>query len=223
MNIYEFMDVGVDEKPLDRIVTDGGFCSIFRRIACIGDSLSSGEFESLDQNGIKRYHDMYEYSWGQYIARSAGSYVYNFSRGGMTAKEYIESFAEQNAFWGTDKLCQAYIIALGVNDIFNQNVELGTLTDIDIDDYRNNEKNFMGYYAAIIQKIKKIQPRAKIFLVTMPRNDDHLDTRRKQHRDLLESLTVFFENTYFKSFYKTTQIIYNCKKKYRFLNLRGRF
>ena len=53
MNIHEFVNIGVGEKPLDRIVTDGGFCSIFRRIACIGDSLSSGEFESLNQNGIK--------------------------------------------------------------------------------------------------------------------------------------------------------------------------
>ncbi len=30
MNIYEYMNVGENEKPLDRIVTDGGFCAIFR-------------------------------------------------------------------------------------------------------------------------------------------------------------------------------------------------
>ena len=51
MNIREFMSVGPDEKPLDRIVTDGGFCSIFRTIACIGDSLSSGEMESTREDG----------------------------------------------------------------------------------------------------------------------------------------------------------------------------
>ncbi|MBQ5761627.1 MAG: hypothetical protein IIW02_02290 [Clostridia bacterium] len=60
------------EKPLDNIVSDGGYISIFRTIACIGDSLSSGEFESIDNNGAKGYHDMFEYSWGQYIARMAG-------------------------------------------------------------------------------------------------------------------------------------------------------
>ena len=29
------------EKPLDTLVKDGGFCGIFRRIGCVGDSLSS--------------------------------------------------------------------------------------------------------------------------------------------------------------------------------------
>ena len=43
-----------NEKPLDRIVTDGGFCAIFRKIACIGDSLSSGEFETRTESGEKK-------------------------------------------------------------------------------------------------------------------------------------------------------------------------
>ena len=34
-----------NEKPLENLVTDGGFTGIFRTIGCIGDSLSSGEFE----------------------------------------------------------------------------------------------------------------------------------------------------------------------------------
>ena len=76
MDIYEYMRVGENEKPLDRIVTDGGFCSIFRTIGCVGDSLASGEFESIDEDGKKHYHDFYEYSWGQFIARSTGSKVY---------------------------------------------------------------------------------------------------------------------------------------------------
>ena len=80
MNIYEYMSVGEKEKPLDRIVSDGGFCTIFRSIACIGDSLSSGEFDSIKENGTKRYHDFFEYSWGQFIGRNCGSTVYNFSR-----------------------------------------------------------------------------------------------------------------------------------------------
>lgn len=61
------MGIAPGEKPLDRIVTDGGMCAIFRRIACIGDSLSSGEFESVKEDGTHVYHDMYEYSWGSFI------------------------------------------------------------------------------------------------------------------------------------------------------------
>ncbi len=98
MNIYEYINGTENEKPLDRIVTDGGFCGIFRTIGCIGDSLSSGEFESCKADGTKVYHDFYEYSWGQFIGRSCGSKVYNFSRGGMTAKEYVENFADKMGF-----------------------------------------------------------------------------------------------------------------------------
>lgn len=183
MDVNEYMNVKVGEKPLDRIVTDGGFCAIFRHIACIGDSLSSGEFESLDKDGNKGYHDFYEYSWGQYIARSAGCKVYNFSRGGMTAKTYVEDFAEQNGFWDKDKLCEAYIIALGVNDIIGGGMEIGSTKDIDVDDYQKNAESFAGYYARIIQRIKVMQPRAKFFLVSMPRYGDDADVKRKEHRD----------------------------------------
>ena len=76
------------EKPLDNLLDDGGYTAIFRTIACVGDSLASGEFESLKEDGTSGYHDMFEYSWGQYIARMCTSKVYNFSRGGMTTKEY---------------------------------------------------------------------------------------------------------------------------------------
>ena len=132
MNILEFISIGQNEKPLDRMVTDGGFCGIFRTIGCIGDSLSSGEFESLNADGVKGYHDYYDYSWGQYIARSCGSTVYNFSRGGMTAEEFMTSYAEKCGAWSQEKVCQAYIIALGVNDIICQNREFPQIRPFDV-------------------------------------------------------------------------------------------
>lgn len=56
--------MNLQEKPLENLVSDGGFCAIFRHIGCIGDSLASGELESL-KDGVKGYHDYYEHSWGQ--------------------------------------------------------------------------------------------------------------------------------------------------------------
>lgn len=204
MNIYEYMSVGENEKPLDRIVTDGGFCSIFRTIACIGDSLSSGEFESVKSDGGKRYHDFYEYSWGQFIGRSCQSTVYNFSMGGMTAKAYVEDFADKKGFWGRDKLAQAYIIALGVNDVSQMlanNLTLGSIADVCLEDYTKNAPTFAGYYAQIIQRVKELQPRAKIFLVSMPRGADERDEKRKEVRDLLEEFTKTFNRTYLIDLY----------------------
>ena len=204
MTIQEYISVGEKEKPLDRIVTDGGFCGIFRKIACIGDSLSSGELESIKADGTKGFHDFFEYSWGQYIARSTGATVYNFSRGGMTAKEYVESFAETMGYWDRGKACQAYIIALGVNDItrhLNNELELGSVADIDKSDYRNNAKTFVGYYAQIIQRIKQIQPRAKIFLVSPLKHGDEKDEQRKLVRDLLKAIANEFSRTYLLDMY----------------------
>ncbi|MBR4072763.1 MAG: SGNH/GDSL hydrolase family protein [Clostridia bacterium] len=190
------------EKPLDNLVADGGFCSIFRTIGCIGDSLSSGEFEVLKEDGSRSYHDMYEYSWGQFIARAAGVKVYNFSRGGMTAKEYMDCFAEANDFWNKDKICQAYIIALGVNDILNQNQDLGTAEDID-EDYRNNKNTFAGYYGAIVGRLKKLQPNAKFFFMTMLKSgEENHDSKVNAHAELLYDMAKKFSNSYVLDFRK---------------------
>lgn len=204
MNQDLFLGLDPNEKPLDHLVTDGGFSSIFRKIGCIGDSLSSGEFEGIDQEGNKTYHDYFEHSWGQYLARMAGCTVYNFSRGGMTAKEYCNGFAEGNGFWNSEKACTAYIIALGVNDLMNQHQELGSVDDIDLQNYKNNKPTFTGYYARIIQAYKKIQPDAKFFLMTMPRNEENEpeDHLHAQHARLLHQLCDVFSNCYVLDFWK---------------------
>ena len=192
-----------NEKPLEKLPENGGYTAIFRRIGVIGDSLSSGEFESRDKDGNKGYHDYFEYSWGQNLARLCGSTCFNFSRGGMTAKEYCESFADNMRFWDPQYACQCYIIALGVNDIQNMNQEIGSVDDINPDDYTKNGKTFMGYYAQIIQRVKKIQPRAKFFLMTMMRESGNHRIREKTelHRKALFELADYFDNTYVLDFF----------------------
>ena len=216
MNIEDLLK-DENEKPLDVLKTDGGFCGIFRTIGCVGDSLASGEMESLNEKGEKGYHDYYEYSWGQYIARNIGAKVYNFSKGGMTAREYCESFAEANNFWSPVKACQAYIIALGVNDITKYGTELGNISDIDLSDCKNNKKTFTGYYAQIIQRLKEIQPKARFFIMTMPLGDK--DEKRieagNRHQEILYELTDLFEYTYVLDFRKYAPV-YDEEYKKRF-------
>ncbi len=94
MNEYRY-GAPADEKPLEHLVPDGGYASIFRTVACVGDSLSSGEFETRDPaTGATGYHDMFPYSWGQFMARMTGASVHNFSAGGMTASAFCEGYAE---------------------------------------------------------------------------------------------------------------------------------
>ena len=193
-----------DEKPLDNLVTDGGLCTIFGTIACVGDSLSSGELQSLDDNGKMGYHDIFYYSWGQYMARAMGNTVYNFSKGGMNAKNYCEGFAESMDFWNPKLAAQCYIIALGVNDVsdvLRGEIELGDETDIDLNDWHNNKKTVFGYYGQIIQRYKEIQPKARFFLMNMPRRPDNVGDSKKEEkydefREILFRVAKLFDFTY---------------------------
>ncbi len=219
MKLEDYIHPSPEEKPLDNLSADGGLCGIFRTIGCIGDSLSSGEFESENSDGTKGYHDYYEYSWGQYIGRSIGAKVYNFSRGGMSASEYWNSFAEENDFWNKDKLCQAYIIALGVNDLIWQKQELGSLQDIHPENYEKNADTFAGYYGRIIQRLKSMQPHARFFLMTMPREGDEYDGIREAQAKLLREMADFFDYTYVIDLFQYAPI-YDAEFKQRYF-LRG--
>lgn len=210
MNWYEDL-YDPNEKPLDRLSRPYSYTSGFRTIAFVGDSLSSGEFESRDHEGKNGYHDMFEYSWGQFIARKNGLTAYNFSRGGMTTTEYLGSFARDRGFWGADKACQAYVIALGANDcvlalgaanrICGRPSPLGTLADIPAE---GGEKSdfFLVRYAAIVKRYKKISPDAHFFFVAPPRcGDPEIDGRAKALRDGLEALAGYFENAWLIDLY----------------------
>ena len=190
------------EQPLDRLADGYSKTAILRTLGVIGDSLSSGEFESRDKDGKAGYHDFYEYSWGQYIARRHGLQAYNFSCGGMTAKWYMEGFADEQDWWNPGKACQAYVLALGVNDVINQGQEVGSVSDVDIGDYRRNKPTFAGYYAGIVSRLKEIQPEARFFFVTMPRAEDAKDGFRKAHAALLGSLAECFDYAYVIDLYR---------------------
>ena len=207
---YRFNDE--NEKPLDNIVTDGGFTAIFRSIACIGDSLSSGELESETEDGTVGWHDYYEYSWGQFIARAIGAKVYNFSCGGMRADWYCESFADEKGFWDPAFASEAYILALGVNDVNSCRCNHGAKTfdeakellgyidrDVDFNDWRNNKNTFIGNYSKIVQRYREIQPKGRMFLITMPRQaglDEFTEKSYDYHAELLRELASRMEFVY---------------------------
>lgn len=195
MNWEKYLNIE-NEQPLDRFVEGISNTAVFRKIAFVGDSLSSGEFESCDENGKPSWHDYFEYSWGQYIARKNGLTAYNFSKGGMRADTYIDSFAEKNGFWNKELACQAYVIALGVNDVLNAKQKIGSTADIK-ENWQDNAKTFAGNFAAIVQRYKEIQPRAKFFFVTIPKGiDEERNALSEQHAKLLYDMAEYFENAY---------------------------
>lgn len=206
----------MDRLTVEELLGHSNPASIFRTFACVGDSLSSGEVVALSPaNGGKIYNDYYEYSWGQFIAREIGSIVRNFSRGGMTASEYIQTFADRQRMWNPDLAAQAYLIALGVNDLFGKKQELGSVADVNLDDPSQNKPTFAGYYAQIIQRYRKIQPRAMFFLITLPHYTKYDDTNPgmlEAHRALLYDLAKLFPNTYVIDLYRDAPVY---DEKYR--------
>ncbi|MBQ8373952.1 MAG: SGNH/GDSL hydrolase family protein [Clostridia bacterium] len=188
------------KNPLDTPCVNGGFTAIFRTLGCIGDSLASGEHESFDGEKID-YHDYYEYSWGQFIARRCGLTAYNFSCGGLTAKEFRQ-YKGYNKSFVPEKACQAYIIALGRNDMKywdNYEYGFGSIDDVDFERPDNNRDSFVGHYVKIIQEIRILQPKARIFVVTMPVSDTdrgEKDEKADMHAEFLRSLPNYFEFLY---------------------------
>ncbi len=165
----DFFTLSPGEKPLDNIKPTCGFAGIFKEVGVIGDSLSAGEFESRGRDGNILYHDMYEYSWPAVLERLTGTVYRNYSRGGMTAKEYYESWAGENGFWQWN---QAYIIALGNNDVFVVNHPTGSAADIHTENPEANPDTFFGNMGRIVSRLKKIEKDARIFLVSMQRRGE---------------------------------------------------
>ena len=209
-----------NELPLDNIIDGGGLCGILRTIGCVGDSLSSGEYETVDKNGKHHYYDFYDYSWGQFLARATGTTVYNFSQGGMSARQYMQSFADEKDFWNPELKCKAYIIALVVNDLLNAHQEVGSINDICKDNYKNNAPTFAGYYAAIIQRLKEISPDAKFFFMTMPEENNRKEIQdlKVSHAKLMYDFANYFDNSYVLDFKKYAPVYDEAFKKKFYLN-----
>ena len=200
------MDIDPEEKPLEYEPANGGFCGILRTVGVIGDSLASGTQEATYPDGryiddpLHAYHShpWYDFSWGQAFARMTGNHVENFSCGGMTADDYTTMTADWFGAYDKARRCRAYIIALGVNDLYNKHGEVGTTADVCMEDYRKNAKTFAGWYAAIIQKHLELDKKARFFLVTMPKShlDDGKDGIADAHAALMYDFAAMFPNTY---------------------------
>lgn len=186
-------------NPIAVISQDPGFCGIFHFWGFIGDSLCSGEHESHLQNGQKGYFDLYDYSWGQRMCAATGTKGDNYSQGGETTKGWIEHFwnnpnNRNNNIDAKADPKQAYIIALGVNDR-NCKFPVGDIEkDVNTADFQKNADTFAGCYAGIIQRVKSIQPDAKIFVVTDPGRYDN--NENNPYNEVIRGMAKKFTNIY---------------------------
>lgn len=201
MKLNELINANEKELPLDNISEGGGYTGIFRSFAIIGDSLSSGEFEGRLSDGTPTFHDLYDYSWGAYVARAASNaVVHNFSRGGMTAREFITSWAYNNDFFNPKYAAQCYIFALGVNDLMcNREPEIGTADDMHVSDPEKNPETFAGFFGKIVSRYQALQKNGKFFFLTMPRDlpcEEPYVKKGDDHAKLMYAAAERFPNSY---------------------------
>ena len=72
----------------------------------------------------------------------------------------------------SDEASDCYLLALGINDVYNLGHDyLGSITDIK-NDYTQNADTFYGNYGKIISNILINKPSAKIIMLTITSNSD---------------------------------------------------
>ena len=204
---------------LKKIIRDAGNVAIFNKIACIGDSLTHGDFESTEGSG----ENVPNLSTPAQMQKIIGNTVFNMGISGYCANRetqsmsWFDSAVERN--WFSDEYkAEAYIIALGVNDTWRvENGFTGDVSlDIDTENYNNNSLNSVGGYATIIQKIKEIQPRAKIFCMTIPTTAGN-ETYRDDANTKIKAIANLF-NCYIldmNTYYVKNDEVYDWNARYK--------
>lgn len=186
-NIKRSIGLSDETNPLSKIITDSGMTGLIESYACPGDSLTQGVFDRTNGAAMDFEATKY-YSYPSQFSRITGSKVYNLGNAGATACNSQQAMTDYHSWlqtatqknWFSDSFkAKAYIISLGTNDIgyygsFTGNVE----TDIDVDDYNNNDTTTsVGGLATIIQKARELQPKAIIFVETIDNTRNAKSTR----------------------------------------------
>ena len=164
------------------------FYTLFPKMAVIGDSLSSG---AMYVNG--GYNDFYGNSWLSMIARQTGSKRNHFSRGGLTAKAWIENY---ETILNDSEVADIYYIALGTNDEYLNLYPLGNITDT------AGTNSFVGYYKYIINVIRTKAPNAAIMCVSLYNNQ----AGPTQYSNMIQSITNLYNNVYYVNFIGNSDI-----------------
>ena len=158
---------GDNNLKRDLIKDDYVSLSVFSKFGVVGDSYASGEMYFNDD-----FHDIYDISWGQIMARQLGTNCMNFSAGGLSTRGWLGNSKGLSLLLSSEKQ-DIYYLALGINDANNYGEDyLGTIEDINLEDYSSNADTFFGNYGKIISNIKEYAPNAKIVMFTIVANTE---------------------------------------------------
>lgn len=193
MTSYSVFSSRIDENAARISVLEQGYSPerdyvSFSCMGVIGDSLASGA-SNYPGGAVDRKH----YSWGKYIEREHGISVSLFTAGGLTTKSWLSYSGGLAALQSADVL-ECYMIGLGVNDAYSLGMDyLGTTSDIHVGNEAQNADSYYGNYSRIIAAIKAKSPRAKIFCMTNPRQND---STKEAFNEAIKDVVELYTNTY---------------------------
>lgn len=158
-------------NPLEGLKDRPNFhISIFNKITCIGDSLTQGVFNTSGNDIVDT-----RYSYPTFLEKQTGVETKNLGIGSTCASRADSDHSWFDAanvydYFKEENIGDCCVIALGTNDISRFGEFTGDVaTDIG-DTIESCANTSVGGYAAIVLKMKELQPKIKFFFVTISNN-----------------------------------------------------
>ena len=160
-------------------------CKIFKRVACCGDSYTSGHMTDPEGNV---HSVMEEYAWPHYMSKLTGNDWINCGQSGANAVSWQTSWRGLTKAKDIGKV-QAYVIGLMINDCGGgeNGIEIGSASDIGTE-----AKTYYGGMSKIIRELNAISPKAKIFVCTCPRTSGNYPAYNQAVYDIVSA----YKSTY---------------------------
>lgn len=179
-------------NPLEGLKDRPNFhISIFNKITCIGDSLTQGVFNTTGNDIVDT-----RYSYPTFLEKQTGVETKNLGIGSTCASraDLNHSWfdvANSYGYFKEENIGDCCIVALGTNDISRFGEFTGDVsTDIGntIESCANTS---VGGYAAIVLKMKELQPKMKFFFVTISNNRNQVSERTPANEKIRQLAEYF--------------------------------
>ena len=138
--------------------------AMFDHVGIVGDSFASGATYGVDgtRDGVH-----YGVAWGRVLSKRNNIDVDIFAASGLSTKTWLEHTNGLTSLLSTMPQ-DLYLLCLGINDNKTDADPIGTIADINDDDYTQNASTFCGHYGRIVSQILEHAPLAKILFVVPP-------------------------------------------------------
>ena len=135
--------------------------SVFDNLGIVGDSFASGATYGLEGVSDGAH---YGSAWGRVLSKRNNISVNIFAASGLSTKTWLEDSHGLTALQAADPQ-DLYLLCLGINDNKTGADPIGTVSDINDNDYTQNPSTFFGNYGRIVAQIKIHAPTSKLIFI----------------------------------------------------------